>query len=221
MRELVFFLSPLPIPPPSHFFYSFRSELTVGSILFSFSRSHFGLTHFVCLSGWQFLSVCLSLSVFILLLWRKKNENDWDLASYCPLPQSVWQLLSMCRWKHIYFFTHFWFSFELSTKICFLHTGSIFDLNECSLITYFRFWMVFVLVWKMHIFTSIWTRVISSVNLLEFELSFVILSFVICHFSRNTFLNAFDDWVREIQCEFCLLIFMYSLLVARNCVSFL
>ena len=74
---------------------------------------------------------------------------------------------------------HFWFSFELSGKICFLHTGSIFDLNECSLITYFRFWMVFVLVWKMHIFTSIWTRVISSVNLLEFELSFCHLSFVI------------------------------------------
>ena len=144
-------------PTPSLFLNSIRSELTVGSILFSFSRSRFSLTRFVCLLDWQFLSVCLSLSVFILLLWQKKNENDWDLASYCPLPQSVWQPLSVCRWKHIYFFTQFWLSFELMEKFDFFTRVKI-DLNECRLITYFHFLDGLCPCVRETYFTSIWTK---------------------------------------------------------------
>ena len=144
-------------PTPSLFLNSIRSELTVGSILFSFSRSRFSLTRFVCLLDWQFLSVCLSLSVFILLLWQKKNGNDWDLASYCPLPRSVWQLLSMCRWKHKCFFTQFWHSFELMEKFDFF-TRVNFDLNEGRLITYFYFLDGLCPCVRETYFTSIWTK---------------------------------------------------------------
>ena len=124
-------------PTPSLFLNSFRSELLWEVFCFLFHVVI--LIWLVLFAFWTgSFFVCLSLSVIILLLWQKKNGNDWDLASYCPLPRSVWQLLSMCRWKHKCFFTQFWHSFKLMEKFEFF-TRVNCDLNEYRLITYFHF----------------------------------------------------------------------------------